>query len=112
ADRVAAIGIDARRRRAMKISDAERVLARWHAEPVADCALVHAFARGKEAAAQIGDRTDLQSAQVRGACRKLEMNGFKVGHDQQSSIAACPKFILPPPRFAAPIRRSRGACNR
>src|SRR5262249_10886045 len=80
ADRMAAVRIDARCRRAMEIGDAQRVLSRRHAETVANGALVDAFARGKEAPAQISNRTDLQSAQVRGAGRKLEMNGLKVGH--------------------------------
>src|SRR5262249_62031464 len=66
--------------RPRKMGEPPRVLSRRHAETVANGALVDAFARGKEAPAQISNRTDLQSAQVRGAGRKLEMNGLKVGH--------------------------------
>src|SRR5690348_8928493 len=53
ADGVAAVRVDARRRRAVEIGDAERILSRRHAETVGDGALVDAFARSEQPAAQI-----------------------------------------------------------
>src|SRR5580692_1441416 len=98
---MAAIGIDAGRRRAMEIGDAKRVFARRHAYSVADRAFINAFARGEDPAGQIGDRSDFQFPKIFRACRQIEMNGFEVGH-----------LTLPPPPLADPIRRWSGAYSR
>src|SRR5580693_3974741 len=69
----------------MKIGNAECVLARRHASAIRDRALVDAFARREDATGEIGDRTDLQLAKIFNARRKLDVNGFQIGHCFMSS---------------------------
>ena len=61
----------------MKVGKPQRIGAGGHSGAIFDRALVDALARGEEAAAQIGDRSDLELTQILGARRKGKMNGFE-----------------------------------
>src|SRR5262249_36813194 len=91
ADGVAAVGIDGRGRRAVEVGEPERIACGRHAGAVLDGALVDALARGEDAAAEIGHRSDLKLTQIVGRRRKGELDGVELRH-RPYSAAATPNF--------------------